>query len=70
MHFSYCRKLVEYLDSATTSLDVCVYTITSLKLGEAVLRKFRQGVVVRVITDESMSYGDGTQIPKFRKNGN
>lgn len=64
------RTLVEYLDMAKESLDVCVYTITSFKLAEAVLRKFDEGVAVRVITDESMAYGDGSQIPLFRRNGN
>ncbi|XP_065222809.1 uncharacterized protein zuc [Planococcus citri] len=61
--------LVEYLDMAKESLDVCVYTITSIKLAEAVLRKFNEGVAVRVITDDSMAYGDGSQIPLFRRNG-
>lgn len=61
--------MIRYIDSATESLDVCVYTITSFKLADAVLRKFKEGVKVRVITDASMSFCDGSQIPSFRKAG-
>ncbi|KAK7590280.1 hypothetical protein V9T40_001893 [Parthenolecanium corni] len=63
------KKLTDYLDSAKVSLNICVFTITSHKLGEVILKKFREGVNVRIITDDSMAYGDGSQIAKFRKEG-
>lgn len=46
-----------------------MFTITSHRLGEVILKKFREGVNVRIITDDSMAYGDGSQIAKFRREG-
>jgi len=67
--FSRYRRIISYLESAATSLDICVYTISSEKLGEIIIKKFNEGVRVRVITDTSLAFERGSQIPAFRKNG-
>lgn len=61
--------MIIYIDSAQVSLDICVYTISNTKLGEAVLRKYKEGIKIRIITDASMSFEIGSQIPLFMKNG-
>lgn len=54
---------------ATSSLDVCMYFITSQVLSETIVRVHRKGVSVRVIADAEMADGSGTQIPMLRKHG-
>lgn len=54
---------------ATSSLDVCMYFITSQVLSETIVRLHRKGVNVRVIADADMADGSGTQIPILRKYG-
>lgn len=54
---------------ATSSLDVCMYIITSQVLSETIVRLHRKGVNVRVIADADMADGSGTQIPILRKYG-
>lgn len=54
---------------ATSSLDVCMYIITSQVLSETILSLHRKGVSVRVIADTDMADGSGTQIPILRKYG-
>ena len=54
---------------ATSSLDVCMYIITSGVLSETIVRLHRKGVHVRVLADADMADGSGTQIPILRKYG-
>lgn len=54
---------------ATSSLDVCMYIITSQVLSETIVKLQRKGVSVRVIADADMADGSGTQIPILRKYG-
>ncbi len=63
------RKLIDYINAAKVSLDVCVFTISSHELGCAILKKYKEGVRVRVITDLSMWMGSGSQIPLFKQAG-
>jgi phosphatidylserine/phosphatidylglycerophosphate/cardiolipin synthase-like enzyme len=60
---------MELLEMATSSLDVCMYFITSQELSETIVRVHRKGVSVRIIADAAMADGSGTQIPIFRKHG-
>jgi Phosphatidylserine/phosphatidylglycerophosphate/cardiolipin synthases and related enzymes len=54
---------------ATSSLDVCMYIITSQVLSETIARLHRKGVSVRVVADADMADGSGTRIPILRKYG-
>lgn len=61
--------LIETLQSAKKSLDVCVFTMSCKELGEVLINAHSNGVVVRVITDNEQSMVSGSQIERLRKKG-
>ncbi|XP_020287748.1 mitochondrial cardiolipin hydrolase [Pseudomyrmex gracilis] len=65
----YIKKIIEYLDSAQSTLDICMYFFTTSKLAEAVVRAKHRGVVVRIISDHSFLSHSGAQIMYFIKEG-
>ena len=62
-------KLFKKLASARSSLDVCVFLICSMDLGELLIDAHKKGVKVRVICDDEQVDISGSQIWKFRKEG-
>ena len=62
-------KLVRVLLEAKQSLDVCVFTINCRELADAVIEQHKNGVVVRVLTDDEQMGSTGSQIEKFRREG-
>jgi cardiolipin hydrolase len=67
--FLFCRRLIQLLEEATSSLDICMFFFTCQDLSEVIIRVHRKGVSVRVIADADMADGCGTQIPELRKCG-
>ncbi|KAL0102457.1 hypothetical protein PUN28_018016 [Cardiocondyla obscurior] len=65
----YVRRLIQYLDSATDSLDICMYFFTFPDLAKAVINAKHRNVVIRMILDESMTQNDRSQIINFYKEG-
>lgn len=65
----YFRRIIDYLDCTTDTLDVCMYFFTSLPLVEAIINAHKRGVIVRIILDESMTQNDGSQTMRFHKAG-
>ncbi|XP_078414638.1 mitochondrial cardiolipin hydrolase [Cetorhinus maximus] len=61
--------LARLLLSARHSLDVCVFTISSLELSNSVLAVHGRGVRVRVITDSDYMALAGSQVGTFRRAG-
>lgn len=61
--------LIETLQGAKKSLDVCVFTMSCKELGDVLINAHSSGVVVRVITDNEQSAVSGSQIERLRKNG-
>lgn len=47
------RKLVDFLDGATASIDYCFYNSSRSDVVEALIRAHERGVRIRVITDDS-----------------
>lgn len=62
-------RLKQSLDKARSTIDICVYTVTSQDLGDMVLSLSRRGVYVRVITDDEQVAAAGSQVKKFRAAG-
>ncbi|XP_067859083.1 mitochondrial cardiolipin hydrolase isoform X1 [Heptranchias perlo] len=62
-------SLARLLLSARRSLDVCVFTISSLELSGSVLAVHGRGVRVRVVTDSDYMALAGSQVGTFRKAG-
>jgi len=63
------RKLLMLIKSARKSIDICVYCISCHELVEAVLKRHKVCVRVRVITDLSMEAAAGAQSYRFMKAG-
>jgi len=63
------EQFLSYLGSATTTLDICVFTITDDRISNVILQAHKRGVKVRVITDNDTSVAEGSDIQKFREHG-
>lgn len=63
------RVLINILESSKTSIDVCVFTISSKNLVTTLIKAHRRGVIVRVVTDEEMLRSFGEQITELRRAG-
>ena len=64
------RKLHGHLLSARKSIDICVYCISCVDMGDIILRCHKLGVRVRVITDLAvMEQAHGSQSYRFMKEG-
>ena len=62
-------RLIDVLNSARRSLDVCVYTISSQALASALINAHQRSVKVRVITDNEQMANIGSRIMQLRKAG-
>uniref|UniRef100_A0A7R9YVT9 Mitochondrial cardiolipin hydrolase n=1 Tax=Chlamydomonas euryale TaxID=1486919 RepID=A0A7R9YVT9_9CHLO len=62
-------RFLQYLNSATRTLDICVFTITCDEISDAVMALHKRGVKVRVITDDDQANSLGSDIDKFRQCG-
>ncbi len=58
-------RLLRHLSSARTSVDVCLYLLTSQQLADAVLGTMRRGARVRLILDHENVALSGSQVPRF-----
>ena len=77
-HFKTCRnahyktslgELLDFLNDAKMSLDICVFTISCHELANAALKLHETGVAVRVITNEEHEALTGSQIERFQSEG-
>lgn len=62
-------ELIETLQGAEKSLDVCVFAFSCKELADTLINAHSNGVVVRVITDNEQSMVSGSQIERLRKKG-
>ncbi|KAG0314767.1 hypothetical protein BGZ97_008980 [Linnemannia gamsii] len=62
------KQLIKTLDSAKTSLDICVYTITDDHLANAIIRAHERGVKVRIISDSEKAEDLGSDVNRLRDN--
>mmetsp|Transcript_77325 Transcript_77325/g.107471 ORF Transcript_77325/g.107471 Transcript_77325/m.107471 type:complete len:165 (-) Transcript_77325:232-726(-) len=56
------RRLIQHLNSAKTSMDVCVFTISNNKLANALSNAHKRGVKVRIISDDECAKNKGADI--------
>lgn len=61
--------LMDALQEATKSLDVCMFTFSCKELGDLLIKAHRSGILVRVITDKEQSFASGSQTERLRKQG-
>jgi len=62
-------KFMEYLEKATQSMDICVFTITDNKIRKLISRKQQEGVEIRIITDDDKVSDAGSDIVDFKTLG-
>lgn len=62
-------RLARYILLARESIDVCQYSITNQFLTEAILRRYKLGVKVRIITDHEGANILSSQLEEFYKLG-
>lgn len=61
--------LMESIQSAKQSLDVCMFTMASKELSEMLIRARKDRIVVRVITDTEQIGASGSRIGSLRRAG-
>ncbi|KAJ2018785.1 hypothetical protein GGI01_001161 [Coemansia sp. RSA 376] len=58
-------ELINFLDSAKTSLDICVFNITDNDLARAIGNAKKRGVNVRIITDDEQLKCQGNDVERL-----
>ena len=61
--------IVETLNVAQLTVDICVFTISDDRISRAVFGCHKRGVKVRVITDDDKSLDMGSDVSDFAKKG-
>lgn len=61
--------IVNRLNAAKESVDICVFTITDNRISDVILAAHRRRVNVRIITDNEKAFDEGSDIQKFRDAG-
>lgn len=68
-YFLLSRRLIQLLQGAKSSLDVCMYLITLKCVTDLIIKMHRKGVKVRIIIDADMAGSTGAQVHALRKYG-
>lgn len=63
------QKLISYLDSARTSLDVAIYSLTLSDIGAAIRRAQQRGVKIRIIADYKSSFMKSSLVSELKSAG-
>lgn len=61
--------LIETLQEARRSLDVCVFAFSCKELADVLINAHRGGVAVRVVSDNEQMAVSGSQIERLRRTG-
>ena len=62
-------ELLKTLQQAKRSIDVCMLTIASREVSDALIATHRAGVIVRVVTNDEQMMFSGTQVSRLRQAG-
>ncbi len=44
--------MIDIIDEAKKEINICVYTFTNMNIAATVLKKGKEGVKIRIITDD------------------
>ena len=55
-------RLIQYLNKATKSINICVFTMTNDKLSNAVKAAAIRGIAVRIISDDECMKQKGSDV--------
>ncbi|XP_050092824.1 uncharacterized protein LOC126575878 [Anopheles aquasalis] len=62
-------RLVGMIDRAKHSISIAIYLFTAEQLRDALIRAYRRGVIVRIVTCGSMVYNGSTKLPELLNEG-
>lgn len=63
------RAIIGLFASASSSVDVCVFTITDDRISKAIAKAHRRGVSIRIISDNDKAYDRGSDIERLEHQG-
>lgn len=63
------NQIISLCKQAKISIDVCVFTISDDKISEELIKAYKRGVKVRIITDDNKSHDMGSDIYYFIEQG-
>jgi len=63
------RKITSLISQCSSTLDICVYTITDDYISEAIRDAHARGLALRIITDDEKVGATGSDIPSFMRAG-
>jgi mitochondrial cardiolipin hydrolase len=65
-----CRNaIIHQINSATSHLNICVFTISDDSITQAILTSHKRGTNVRIITDNDKSHDEGSDIEQIAREG-
>lgn len=65
-----CRNAIIYtIRQAKSHINICVFTISDDLVTEEIEKKHKQGVKIRIITDDDKSYDKGSDIYRLKESG-
>ncbi|XP_035789882.1 uncharacterized protein LOC118465612 [Anopheles albimanus] len=62
-------RLVSVINRAKHSISIAIYLFTAEQVRDALIRAYRRGVVVRIVTCGSMVYNGSTKLPELLNEG-
>lgn len=63
------NHLIDRFESARSTIDICVFTITDDRISNAILAAYRRGVRIRIISDNDKAHDLGSDLFRFREAG-
>jgi phosphatidylserine/phosphatidylglycerophosphate/cardiolipin synthase-like enzyme len=63
------RAIVQLIEEARGSIDVCVFTVTDDRLAQALLEAHRRGIRVRMVSDDEKALDAGSDLVRLRDAG-
>jgi len=58
-------RIISLISEAKSSIDICVFTVTDDRIAEPIIEAHRQGVSIRILTDDDKVNDLGSDIPRF-----
>eukprot|EP00200_Dunaliella_tertiolecta_P013512 CAMPEP_0202392972 /NCGR_PEP_ID=MMETSP1127-20130417/92607_1 /ASSEMBLY_ACC=CAM_ASM_000462 /TAXON_ID=3047 /ORGANISM="Dunaliella tertiolecta, Strain CCMP1320" /LENGTH=186 /DNA_ID=CAMNT_0048995523 /DNA_START=876 /DNA_END=1433 /DNA_ORIENTATION=- len=68
-HATSLSRMLDFLNSAQRSLDICVFTITCNEIADVLLDAHKRGVHVRIISDDDQMASNGSDVARLSKAG-
>ncbi|ARS37487.1 phospholipase D-like domain-containing protein [Pontibacter actiniarum] len=63
------NAIVESMDGAGKSIKICVFTISDNRITEAIIRAYKRGVSIKIITDNNKLHDTGSDIRELAARG-